>query len=96
MSNLFTCNGRRIEKYHRVEQVMSTILQKHLAHKLSTQLNLRESLMKTEGTSGGISQQSFVVHIVARPWNKNMDINGSGYACNFVNTKLPKNWNQIV
>jgi hypothetical protein len=75
---------------------MSTILQKHLAHKLSTQLNLRKSLMKTEGTSGGISQQSFVVHIVARPRNENMDINGWGYPCNFVNTKLPKNWNQIV
>jgi hypothetical protein len=64
---LFTCNWRRIEKYHGVEQVMSTILQKDLAQKLSTQLNLRKSLMKTEGTCCGISQQSFVVHVVARP-----------------------------
>jgi hypothetical protein len=70
LMNLFTCNWGRIEKYHGVEQVMSTILQKHLAQKLSTQLNLGKSLMETEGTCCGISQQSFVVHVVARPKRK--------------------------
>jgi hypothetical protein len=75
---------------------MGTILQKHLAQKFSTQLNLRKSLMETEGTCCGISQQCFVVHIVARPNKKLNIIDYELNDCEFFHTKLPENWNQIV
>ena len=52
-----TCDWVAVEEYYGEEEVVRTVLQEHLAHELSAELELRQPLVEAERARGRVADQ---------------------------------------